>query len=186
MDLEWDAYFSNTKNTKARALLVEALSYVNNKNHALDLGCGAGNDSRFLKEKGFMVTSVDCSPEVKKYFHDSGLVISSYADFDFPIEYYDLINAQYALPFNPPESFNSMFERLTKSLKPGGIFTGQFFGKEDSWLDDREMAFHTETEIRSLLSVYKIHVFREEKRKGKTASGQEKFWHVFHVIAEKK
>lgn len=170
----------------ARPLLVEALSYVHNKDYALDLGCGAGNDSRFLKEKGFRVTSVDSNPEVKKYLDDdSDFVISTYVNFDFPIEHYDLVNAQYALPFNPPESFNSMFERLTKSLRPGGIFAGQFFGKEDSWSNAKDMTFHTEAEIYSLLSDYKVHVFREEKRKGKTASGENKFWHVFHVIAEK-
>lgn len=170
---------------EARPLLVEALPYVNNKNYALDFGCGAGNDSRYLKGKGFRVTSVDSNPEVKEYFDDPDLIISTYADFDFPIEHYDLVNAQYALPFNPPGSFNLMFERLTKSLKQGSIFAGQFFGKEDSWSNNKDMTFHTEARVRSLLSAYKIHVFREEKREGKTALGENKFWHVFHVIAEK-
>ncbi|MHB8710099.1 MAG: class I SAM-dependent methyltransferase [Minisyncoccota bacterium] len=181
----WNDYLKKTKNMKARPLLVEALPYVKNKNHALDLGCGAGDDSRFLKEEGFLVTSVDNNPEVKKYVDSPNLVISTYANFDFPTEYYDLVNAQHSLPFNPPESFNPMFERLTKSLKPGGIFAGQFFGKEDSWSSDKSMTFHTEAEIRSLLSSYKVHVFREEKKEGKTVSGDTKFWHVFHVIAER-
>ena len=171
---------------KARPLLVEALSYVRNKNYALDLGCGAGNDSRFLKGKDFSVTGVDNNPAVKEYLDDFDLVISTYVDFPFPVEYYDLVNAQYSLPFNPPESFNSMFERLTKSLKQGGIFVGQFFGKKDSWSNNKEMTFHTEAEIRSLLSAYKVHVFCEEKKEGETASGENKFWHVFHVIAEKR
>lgn len=183
MDPKWNVYFSKTKKMGPRPLLVEALSYVHDRNHALDLGCGTGNDSRFLKEEGFEVTSVDCNPEVRKYLEDP--FISTYEDFTFSVEHYGLVNAQYALPFNPPNSFNLMFERLTKSLKQGGIFTGQFFGKEDSWSKNKRMTFHTETEIRSLLPAYKIHVFREEKKRGKTALGEDKFWHVFHVIAQK-
>lgn len=185
MDLEWGTYFSNTKNMRVRPLLAEALSYVNTKNYALDLGCGAGNDSRFLKREGFLVTSVDSSPEVKKYLDDPDPIISTYADFAFPTEYYDLVTAQYALPFNPPESFNAVFERLTASLKQRGIFTGQFFGEEDSWSNNKDLAFHSEVGVRSLLSAYKVHIFREEKREGETESGEDKFWHVFHVIAEK-
>ena len=184
MDLKWDAYFSNTKNMEARPLLVEALSYVNNKNYALDLGCGVGADTRFLKANGFSVTSVDSAPEVKKFLPDA--ILSTYADFSFPVEKYDLVNAQYALPFNPPSSFPEIFERLTKSLKSGGIFTGQFFGEKDGWSHQKEMTFYTEKEIKKLLEPYKTHVFRERKENGKTASGETKFWHVFNVIAEKK
>jgi len=184
MDLKWNTYFSNTKDRGARPLLIEALPYVKDKNHALDLGCGTGADTNFLKANGFSVTSVDSSPEVKEYFPD--VVISTFIDLPFPKEKYDLVNAQYSLPFNSPDSFTEMFERLTGSLKSGGIFAGQFFGTEDSWSKNEKMTFHTEEEVRKLFEHYKILVFRERKENGKTASGEAKFWHVFNVIAQKR
>ncbi len=182
MDPKWNDYIKKTKNSNPRPLLVEALQYVE-KGKALDLGCGAGNDTRFLKEKGFEVASVDSNEGVKEFVPDA--ITSSFEDFNFG-QGYDLVSAQYALPFNPPDSFNTMFKRLTKSLKSAGIFTGQFFGKEDSWSSNKNMTFHSENEGKDLLALYKIHVFREEKKHGKTVSGEDKFWHVFHVIAEKR
>lgn len=184
MNLRWNTYFSNTKDMGARPLLVEALSYVNNKNYALDIGCGVGADTYFLSANGFSVTSVDSASEVKEYLPDA--IISTFTNFPFPIEKYDLVNAQYSLPFNPPTSFINMFEKLTKSLKSGGIFTGQFFGEKDSWSHRKEMTFYTEKEIKKLLEPYKIQVSRERKEDGKIASGEVKFWHVFNIIAEKK
>ena len=51
----WSQYIAKTKNKSPRPLLVRALSYVKNKNKALDLGAGALNDSRYLLENGFKV-----------------------------------------------------------------------------------------------------------------------------------
>lgn len=184
MGTGWNTYFLNTKGMEPRPFLTEALSYVKNKNDALDLGCGVGIDTTFLKVNGFSVTSVDSAPEVKEYVPD--VIVSTFVDFPFPAEKYDLINAQYSLPFNSPKTFNAVFTRITNSLKSGGIFVGQFFGKQDGWSHNKEMTFHTEEEVRKLLDPYKIQVLRERKEDGKTASGEAKFWHVFNVIAEKK
>ena len=76
--------------------------YVN-KGKALDLGCGAGNDSRFLKERGFEVTSVDSNETVRDFVPE--VMISSFEDFHFG-DGYSLINAQYALPFCNPQEIN--------------------------------------------------------------------------------
>jgi hypothetical protein len=96
------------------------------------------------------------------------------------------VSAQYALPFNPPDSFDSVFSKLCDSVKRGGVFVGQFFGPEDGWSKNLSISFHSEADIRKLLKSFAVLVLREEKRLGKTAVGAEKFWHVFHVIAKKK
>ena len=89
----------------------------------------------------------------------------------------------YAFPFNPPETFDAMFARLVASLKSGGVFVGQFFGVEDSWSNDKKMTFHIKEQIAALLKGFTVSHFEETKKEGKTAMGQEKFWHVFNVIA---
>lgn len=184
----WDAFLQATAKRFIRPLLKEALPYVKAQGIALDLGAGAMNDAAFLVQSGFSVVAVDSNPGVEKFaleIPNVELVISSYEDFDFPSEKYDLVNAQYALPFNPPATFNDVFSKLLGSLKKGGIFVGQFFGTEDDWSSTPTMTFHSEAEVRKLLAPLTIHVFREEKKLGKTATGPEKFWHVFNVIAEK-
>ncbi len=186
--MTWDVYLKATENKSVRPLLVEALAYLSHPGAALDLGAGAMNDVKFLANNGFQVTAVDSNPDVAKFIEEipnTSLSICAYDKYDFPIDYFDLVNAQYALPFNPPETFSTMFTRLTVSLKKNGVLTAQFFGKEDGWSSKPQMTFLSEEEIRALLKPYKIHVFREEKKNGKTAAGGEKFWHVFHVIAEK-
>ena len=187
--MEWDNYLSKTQQKRTSPFLVEAVAHVRNGYQALDLGAGALADSRYLLEQGFDVTAVDSSPEVAEYAKDLGgrfhLRTCMFDAYEFPPGTFDLINARYALPFNPPETFESMFERLRASLAPGGVFTGEFFGPEDSWAAREGMTFHDRTDIERLLVPLEILLFEEEKRQGTTALGKEKFWHVFHVTARK-
>lgn len=182
----WNKYNEITKNKSPRKLLIQV---VGAGGYALDLGAGALNDTRYLLEKGYDVDAVDSNPSILKLGRDlntnAHIFVSAFDTFHFPIEKYDLVNAQYALPFNSPKTFDAMFARLVKSLKPGGIFVGQFFGTEDSWSDNAEMTFHTKEQVKSLLKIFNISHFDEIKKEGKTALGREKFWHVFDVIATK-
>jgi SAM-dependent methyltransferase len=112
--------------------------------------------------------------------------ISSFEDFDFPTESYDLVNAQYSLPFCAPQEFKALFDKITHSLKSGGIFTGQFFGPRDSWNDGRvNMTFLPEGDAREILNNFKIIKFTEEEADKKPSVGSIKHWHIFHIIALK-
>lgn len=171
--------------------MVEALSYVKDGEQALDLGAGALSDSRFLLTQGFTVTAVDSDPqtdrEAKSIQSDAfHLVVAQYDQFDFPEHTYDLVTAMFALPFNPPDTFNMVFARIVRSLRPGGIFCGQFFGVNDEWnVPNGRMTFHTKEAIHSLLIDMKVIKIKEEEKDGQTANGTPKHWHVFHVIARK-
>lgn len=159
---------------------------IGTRGYALDLGAGALNDTHYLLEKGYEVDVVDSNPsilELGKDLKKAHFFVSTFDTFDFPTATYDLINAGYALPFNPPETFDAMFARLVTSLKPGGTFVGQCFGIEDSWSNDKKMTFHSKEQVEALFKGFSISHFEETKKEGKTALGQEKFWHVFNVIA---
>jgi len=135
----WEKYYEETKEAPPRQSLVRAIEFIQNKEKALDLGSGALNDTRYLLSIGFEhVTAVDKTPvaeqEVEKL--PGGKVsyeVSSFEDFDFQENTYDLINAQYSLPFTSKENFNGVFNSVIKSLKLGGVFVGQFFGDRDEW-----------------------------------------------------
>lgn len=188
----WETYFEDTKNRKPRRLLVDALEYVKHKKEALDLGSGALNDVCYLVSKDFKhITAVDCVPVAKdiiKYFPSNMVeyVISSFENFHFTSQKYDLINAQFSLPFSPKESFEKLFDTIISSLKPEGVIAGQFFGIRDEWnTGDKNKNFHTRDESMKLLSKLKIISFREEELDKPTAAGKMKHWHVFHFIGIK-
>lgn len=190
----WDAYNVKTQDLPPHKLVIEALSFVEARGEALDFGCGAMRDIEAIAKKGFRhIDAVDSNPSVQEIANEKiriGIPLTFHATvydkFDFKRNQYDFVSAQYALPFNPPETFDYMFGRLVKSVNAGGIFTGQFFGNEDTWASNLEMTFHSDTQIRKLLVDFDILVLREEKKTKETALGGEKFWHVFHVIARKQ
>jgi len=110
---QWEDFYKFTKDSPPWPSLIKAGSLLAHKEHALDLGCGAGRDTKYLLEQGFHVTAVDNDPHAIALLahlprHNLRLVQSSFQDFAY--ETYDLINAQFALPFNPRESFDEVFK----------------------------------------------------------------------------
>ncbi len=191
LDSEWSAYYAATRSRPPRELMVEALDYLDRREQALDLGAGALNDTKFLLAQGFDVTAVDVDPGVTQEaqrimspaFH---LVISAYDQYQFPSETFDLVSAQYALPFNAPDTFDQVIENIKKSLRVGGVFCGQFFGDRDEFKTLRHgMTFLTAVEAQAQLNGLTIMKFQEEEKDDRTATGGKKHWHVFHFIAKK-
>ncbi|MGD1003073.1 MAG: class I SAM-dependent methyltransferase [Minisyncoccia bacterium] len=191
----WLEYFEKTKGRNPRPLLTEALQFVKDRDEALDLGASALNETKYLLKEGFKhVTAIDIQPVARKLAETIpreklSYIISSFDTFDFPLSFYDLVNAGYSLPFSSPRTFDAMFDRLQKSLKVGGVFTGQLFGERDEWnVSSRNMTFHTKEEAAKLFSKMDILKFIEEEKDQPTVitSGIPKHWHIFHVIAKAK
>jgi hypothetical protein len=96
----------------------------------------------------------------------------------------DLVNASFALPFSPTESFPALWDRIVESLPPGGRFCGQLFGERDDWAGSG-VVVHTRAELDKLLApfdVERLDVFDDE---GTTVVGTRKHWHLYHVVASK-
>jgi len=183
MNTHWDDYYKKTKAVHPRPLLAEAVGHAI-PGKALDLGCGAGNDTRFLNAQGFDTTSIDSNADVKK--HLPGAIIAKVEDYRFPHNTYSVVNAQFTLPFCAPDQINMVMQNIEKSLIPHGLFVGQFFGPEDSWSGRPDMNFHSEAEVREYFKHYVILKFEEVNNEKPTALGDPHHWHVFHVIAAKR
>lgn len=184
-----EKFLKNTKDLPPNRILLEAFPYIKDYANALDLGCGAFRDTRFLLEKGFVVDAVDNSPNVEwveqenKNLH---FFSQSFTEFTYLENKYDIVNAQYSIPFCDPTDFTEVWRKIANSLKSGGIFAGQLFGLEDSFAPDEKMTFLEKERVEELFQNFKIHTFVEAKRTSMTATGRQKFWHVFDVIGEKK
>lgn len=187
----WARFYDFTKGSPPWPLLVRAASLAPSKGRALDLGAGAGRDTRYLLEQGFQVTAVDAEPRSVALLSALPqtrlrVVQSSFEDFTFDVAAYDLISAQFALPFIPRDRFADVFARLKAALVPGGVFAGQFFGVNDEWnTPERDMTFLTRAEAEALLSDLETVELSEEDADGHTADGSPKHWHIFHILARR-
>lgn len=188
----WDKYAENSKGKPPRELLRRALDFVGARGTALDLGAGALNDTRFLLDEGFAsVIALDGAPlaqDIADTFPADRFryAIASFEQFDFPVGAYDLVNAQYSLPYIPPEHFDAVFARIVASLKPGGILTGQLFGNFDDWVGTSGMTFHTLAQARTVLGDLRPLEFEEnDEPNSSTLSGKPKHWHYYDIIARR-
>jgi tellurite methyltransferase len=166
LNIKWEDFYKITRDRPPWPLLIQAVSLVVQKERALDLGYGAGRDTRYLLQQGFQVTAVDKEPRTITQLADLPqqnlrLVESSFQDFSF--ETYDLVNAHFALPFNPNDSFDEVFAQVMTSIRPGGIFVGQSFGIHDEWNKPGSiMTFHTREQAEALFTAMNVIEFKEE------------------------
>jgi tellurite methyltransferase len=187
------AYIAARRFDPPRPLLMRAAALADPKDHALDAGAGALNATKYLLSAGFAhVTALDSAPASQQVAAELPpeqvtFVLSRYEDFSYPADTFDLVNAEFSLPFVRRDSFGSVFARLLGSVKPGGIFTGQLFGLNDSWnTPESGMNFHARDEVERLLRGFDIDELEEEDHPGKTKLGEPKHWHIFHILVRKR
>lgn len=191
MNKSWSKYYENTKALKPSKFLIEAFNSFDPKpGLAIDLGCGAGRDTRYLLEKGFDVKAVDKDPMAKEHLGPLPsqdrleFICTSFEDFAYG--HYDLVNAHYALPFTGKDSFDSVINKVIDSINPGGLFVGQLFGVNDEWnTPETQMTFCKRTDVDRLFSNFKTLKISEVNEDGAMANGNSKHWHVFNIIAQK-
>jgi tellurite methyltransferase len=186
---DWEHFYQRTKDKPPSLGLVKAVSLLGHADDALDFGCGAGRDTRYLLAEGFSVTAVDqeaLSLTLLAQLQTEHLCLVQSTFEDFTFANYGLVNAHFALPFIRKEQFSTVFTRLKTSLKPCGIFVGQFFGVRDAWnARANPITFLTREQAFDELTGLDIVVFDEEEADGRTAEGITKHWHVYHIIARK-
>ncbi|HYD01821.1 MAG TPA: hypothetical protein VEB22_11395, partial [Phycisphaerales bacterium] len=89
------------------------------------------------------------------------------------------------LPFCRPEAFPALWSFLVARIRPGGRFSGQFFGDRDEWQAVRPASHHTRAQVEALLQPFAVEHMEEVEKEGDDAMGGVKRHHVFHVVARK-
>lgn len=188
-DETWERFLAATRGQPAWGRLMKAASTFATPGDALDIGAGAGRDTAYLLDHGWHVTAVDSSPTAVEILaslgpKDSLRVVRSAAE-DFEPETYDLVNAQFSLPFIAPGRFFETVARLQRAVRPGGLMAATFFGPHDEWnVPGAEMTFTTKAEVERLFAGWTLIEATEIEEDGTTATGGSKHWDVIHVVAQ--
>lgn len=197
-EFNWTEYYNNHRNSKPTYTLLKGLRYFNDRKISLrkksiDIGCGQGTDVGELLKQGWDVLAVDKELEAEKIiidrfskFHGKKLITQVQKMESIIIPEITLVNASFSLPFCNPNKFSNLWSEITAKLSIGGIFCGQLFGLEDSWASNNNMTFHHRNSLDSLFNNFRIHLLHEENKISKTSSGEEKNWHIFHLVAVKQ
>lgn len=198
LDRDWTAYYRAVEGRPPRETLLQALAQFeaettpDNPRFAVDLGCGDGRDTIELVRRKWRVLAIDGEtaaidrlldrPDLDKTNLQTS--VQKFESLDLPSSV-DLINGSFCLPFCPPAAFPSFWETITNSLRFSGRLSGQLFGDRDSWTIYSNMTFLTRAQVEELLQNFEVEFFNEEDHPGKTALGEEKHWHIFHIVARK-
>ena len=89
-------------------------------------------------------------------------------------------------PLLPAKPVRAVWDRIVASLPPGGRFSGQLLGDRDGRATQPDMSFQTRQDAEALVRGLEVEHFDEVEEDGKTAVGDLKHWHLFHVVARKQ
>ena len=204
-----DTYVNNTRDRPPRENLVRALKMFASEwrpretKTALDIGAGAGNETRHLLSMGWNVIAVDPAKvatdairqtvaQLKEQQPETSLGeltchTSGIQDVPLQPNSIDLINASYSLPFVPQGEITEVWQECAAALRPGGVFTGQFFGPNHEWRDRKGMSFFSVRQLfeRCFTADFEVRYLMHERKTVNLAIGGTAYFDVITVIAQK-
>lgn len=191
--MSWDDYYAKTEGRPPRPTLLAALDRFDKEGrsgYAIDLGCGSGRDSAEILRRGWELLAIDRELSGLKLLQEKAgpgdkLQTCCNAIQKTCLPPALLINASFSLPLVPPEEFGPVWRKVTAAILPGGRFAGQLFGVKDSWNGEKNLTFHTASEVEALLRGFEVEMLEEEEEDSVTVRGEEKHWHIFHIVARK-
>lgn len=197
----WPAYYAVTVDRPAWRTVVAAAERFaaddadappGTPRFAVDLGCGAGRDSRELLRRGWRVLAIDREPAAIEALRAATpaedaerleTIVADLAAVDVPSA--DLVNASISLPFLAEADFWATLERGLAAVRPGGRFATMLFGDRDDSARDPDMTCPPPEQIREQFAGFSIEEFVDREEDGRTALGEPHHWHSIEVIARR-
>src|SRR5574344_194905 len=150
-------YYKNTQDSKPNKNVINFVNLEIKPKNAIELGCGAGRDTKYLIQNGWKVLAID--RENVLTILTQKLNNQEQKNFRFKkqkfenleLELTNLIVANFSLPFCNKNSFNKMWKTVQISILPNGYFVGNFFGVNDEWVKIKpEMIFLEKQQVLKL------------------------------------
>lgn len=123
-----DKFVNDTQDVVFCATQDLFLSYLNEGNSILDLGCGSGRDTKYFLSKGYKVDATDGSMEICKVASDyTGINVKCllFNELD-EIDKYDGIWACASILHLDRDDLIDVFHRIARALKDNGILYTSF------------------------------------------------------------
>ncbi|CZF86720.1 class I SAM-dependent methyltransferase [Grimontia marina] len=191
---KWNQYYQKVSPMPHRKLVEKAVK-LDKTGHrvAVDCGCGSGAETAYLLAQQYEVHAFDFNEDAVTLTHQRcknnpklNLTLDSFSEFEFPIS--SLITANNSLFFCEAKELDAVWSRIRSSLIRGGVFCGDFIGRNDTWNQDpsRALAPVDKAMLDSMFKGFKIVFLKERNELGKTAIGIEKHWHTYTLIAIKR
>jgi ubiquinone/menaquinone biosynthesis C-methylase UbiE len=134
----WSGAIDDTARTR---LVADFSDRLPEGSTVLDLGCGAGIPSTRALAERFRVTGVDISTRqleaARRNVPAATFIQGDFATLAFPDTSFDGITSFYAISHVPRSEHATVFRRVFRWLRPGGLFLAAL-GTEDSldWIGD--------------------------------------------------
>ncbi len=157
---------------------------------AIDLGCGAGNETLALLERGWRVHAVDGEPRAieiltgrvpKELAEMLTTEVSLFHDANLPEA--DLVFASLSLPFAGVHRRDSVDVAAT-AVRKGGWFVAVFFGHNDTWASEADVVTVDNEEIEAMLNGLEMISIEESEFDGPSGAGP-KHWHWYVASARR-
>lgn len=192
----WVKYYKVTRFSCARRLLLTAIEMAGDSARqpglAFDIGAGTGAATRaLLHHTAWDVRAIDADPAAKHYIKDRfpdglpprlTLEQADILEYPMPRGQVDMIWAGLTLPYVPQADIATVCRRIFDSLKPGGVFAGDFFGPAHGHAGRADMNFQTEAQVERLMQdMFIIHI-EHYQQTGTFSSGKSMMMDCHHVI----
>lgn len=190
-DLSWPDYNAAQRGRGPRPLCTKLLAQAGHGRGrlAVDLGAGAGIETKALLDAGWRVVAIDSDHETPRRLTeltgdrtDLQVRVAGFEEAVLPAA--DLIHAGYSLPFVARPHFAAVWQGIRSALRPDGWVAVDLFGERDSWAGRDDMTFVSRDDLDDLLLGLRVVDLEEEDVDGASFIGP-KHWHIYHVIARR-
>lgn len=200
----WPAYYAATVDRPAWGTTIDAAERFDEEDRAaaaapaeprlaVDLGCGAGRDTRELLRRGWRVLAVDqeaaaiealtaATPEADRPRLEG--VVADLASFELPP--CDLVVASVSLQLLPEPDYAAVFARITRALRVGGRFAGLLYGDRDEAASDPDCTCPSPEAVRGYLAAFEMESWHEREEDGHMALGDAHHIHLMEVVARRR